>query len=292
MPASSNIGRGTVLVTGSSTGIGEACALYLDKLGFQVFAGVRRDADAEALRGKATDRLTPVRLDITDSASIAAARSVIETTAAETGLAGLVNNAGVVMPGPLEFMPLSEFRRQLEVNLVGHLAVTQTFLSLLRRARGRIVNMSSIAGRSAAPFNGPYAASKFALEAISDALRMELLPWGISVSVIEPGSIATPIWEKSGKTAGEIARQMPSEARELYGRVYDAMRVAAAKMAGSGAPAIEVAKVVAHALTARKPRTRYLVGRDAKIQALLKKILPDRALDRLTLRFLGLPTNS
>ncbi len=288
MPASSNAGRGAVLVTGSSSGIGEACALYLDKLGFRVFAGVRRDADGEALRSRASERLTPVHLDVTDGASLAAARTAIEATAGEAGLAGLVNNAGIVIAGPLEFMPLSEFRRQLEVNVVGQLAVTQTFLSLLRKARGRIVNMSSIAGRSAAPFNGPYAASKFALEAMSDALRMELLPWGISVSLVEPGSVATPIWQKSGKTAGEIARQMPSGARELYGRVYDAMRVAAARMAGAGVPAIEVAKVVAHALTARKPRTRYLVGRDAKIQALLKKILPDRTLDRLTLKFLGL----
>jgi NAD(P)-dependent dehydrogenase (short-subunit alcohol dehydrogenase family) len=292
MPENSPRNRGTVLVTGSSTGIGQACALYLDMLGFGVFAGVRRDEDGAALRSKASSWLTPIHLDITDPASIAGARQIIEQTAGETGLAGLVNNAGVSIAGPLEFMPIAEFRRQLEINVVGQLAVTQAFLPLLRKARGRIVNMSSIAGRSAAPFNGPYAASKHALEAMSDALRMELVSWGIGVAVVEPGSIATPIWEKSGKTAGAIARQLPPQARELYGRMYDAMRTAAARIAQRGEPPVEVAKVVAHALTAKKPKTRYLVGRRAKIQARLKNILPDRMLDRLTLNYLGLQSKS
>lgn len=290
MATNSATTRGGVLVTGASTGIGEACALYLDKLGFRVFAGVRRDADGEALRKKGSDRIAPVYIDVTDGASIAGARAVIESAAGGRGLQGLINNAGIVVAGPLEFLPLDEFRKQLEVNVVGQLAVTQAFLPLLRKARGRIINIGSISGRSATPFNGAYAASKFALEAMTDALRVELLPWGISVSIIEPGSVATPIWEKSREAAGEIARRMPAEARELYALAYDAMRAAAARIAQAGIPAAEVAKVVAHALMAEKPRTRYLVGKDAKRQAVLTRLLPDRLHDRLVIKYLGLPT--
>src|SRR5712691_5002789 len=181
---------GAVVITGAASGIGEACALHLDKLGFCVFAGVRREVDGAALQGKASERLTPLLLDVTDAASIRFAVEIVATGVVETGLAGLVNNAGITVAGPLEFLPVSELRRQLEVNVIGQVAVTQAFLPLLRRGQGRIVNMGSLAGRIATPFIGPYHASKFAMEALTDSLRMELRRWGMHVSLIEPGFIA------------------------------------------------------------------------------------------------------
>ena len=214
-------------------------------------------------------------LDVTDAGQIREAAAGIEE------LHGLVNNAGIAIAAPLEFLPPDELRRQLEVNVIGQLAVTQAFLPALRRGRGRIVNIGSIAGRSALPFLGAYAASKFALEAITDSLRVELAPFGIEVSVVEPGTIATPIWSKPQRNA----EAMPPEARELYGARTEAFRAAAAKRSSGGVPADEVAKVVEHALTASRPRTRYLVGPDAKRRALLQK-LPDRARDRILRRFL------
>lgn len=282
--------RGAVVITGASTGIGEACALHLDECGFQVFAGVRRAQDGDALRAKAGPRLSPLLLDVTDAASIGAAREEVERAVGEAGLAGLVNNAGIAVPGPLEILPLEEFRRQLEVNVTGALAVTQAFLPLVRRAQGRIVQMGSISGRLASPFVGAYAASKFALEALTDALRVELLPWGLEVSIIEPGVISTPIWEKSRQHSGAIARGIPAEQRELYRRAYDAMREGSQRAASEGVPALRVAETVEHALTASRPKTRYLVGKNVRWIAWLAKFLPDRTRDRMIARRLGLPT--
>ena len=225
--------------------------------------------------GQAPEGTTELVFDVTDPAAIADAASKIER------LDALVDNAGIAIAAPLEFLPPDELRRQLEVNVIGQLAVTQAFLPALRRGRGRIVNIGSIAGRSALPFLGAYAASKFALEAITDSLRVELAPFGIEVSVVEPGTIATPIWSKPQRNA----EAMPPEARELYGARTEAFRAAAAKRSSGGVPADEVAKVVEHALTASRPRTRYLVGPDAKRRALLQK-LPDRARDRILRRFL------
>jgi NAD(P)-dependent dehydrogenase (short-subunit alcohol dehydrogenase family) len=281
-----------VVITGASTGIGEACALGLDKLGFHVFAGVRREADGENLRRKATDRLNPLYLDVTVGDSVREAASRVETAVGEAGLAGLVNNAGIVIAGPMELVPLTEFRRQFEVNVIGQLAVIQAFLPLVRRARGRIINMGSISGRMATPFIGAYGASKFALEAITDALRVELLPWKISVSIIEPGSVATPIWEKSGKVAGDIARQIPEAQRRLYSRVYEAMRQATGRAAQAGISVEVVVRTVVHALTAPRPKTRYVVGRDARRGLFLSRILTDRMRDRFIIRHLGLPTTA
>jgi NAD(P)-dependent dehydrogenase (short-subunit alcohol dehydrogenase family) len=185
----------SVLVTGASTGIGRATALRLDRSGWQVFAGVRKEADADSLQAEASERLRPVTLDVTDAGQIAAAAEAI---AAETGggLDGLVNNAGVAVPGPLETVPLEDLRHQLEVNLVAYVAVTQAMLGEIRRAEGRVVFLSSIGGRIAFPFGGPYHASKFATEAIGDVFRQELRPWRLEVSIVEPGSIDTPIWER------------------------------------------------------------------------------------------------
>lgn len=278
-----------VVISGASTGIGEACALRLDRLGWRVFAGVRREEDAQRLRGEGSERLTPVMLDVTDQAQIAAARETVAAAVGEAGLAGLVNNAGISVPGPLEFLPLDELRRQLEVNLVGQVAMIQAFASLIRKARGRIVNIGSIGGRSAAPFLGAYNASKFALEAVTDCLRMELLPWGIEVAIVEPGSIDTPIWEKALATGDELEAKLPPEALQLYKPSFDAMRKSVNRFMRMAIPPEEVARVVLHALTAKRPKTRYVVGRDARIQAVLARVAPDRTRDGLIMRGLGLP---
>jgi len=282
-------GQGAVVVTGASSGIGRACALHLDRLGSVVFAGVRRVEDADSLKRESAGRITPLLMDVTDGPSLAAAADSVAGAVGEAGLSGLVNNAGVVVSGPLEFIPLSGIGRQFEVNVLGQIAVIQAFLPLLRKARGRIVNMGSIAGRMASPFIGPYAASKYALEAITDALRLELLPWGITVSIIEPGSVATPIWGKARAAAGKMAHDFPPRARELYGPAINAHRSAAEKSARAGIDPDIVARAVEHALFAKKPKTRYLVGRGARLRAFLKRVLPDRLLDRLVLRHMGLP---
>jgi NAD(P)-dependent dehydrogenase (short-subunit alcohol dehydrogenase family) len=277
-----------VLITGASTGIGEACALHLDKLGFRVFAGVRKAADADALRQKASPRLTPVMIDVTDATSIASAAETVGQAVGEFGLSGLVNNAGIAVVAPMEFVLLDDLRRQLEVNTIGQVAVTQAFLPLLRRAKGRIVNISSQGGRFVFPLFGPYSMSKFALEAFSDALRRELRGWGMHVAVVEAGSIATPIWSKGIATAGSIRDKLPAQAEPLYGRMMDTLRAGALMMGARGIPPETVARAVAHALTSRFPRTRYLVGLDAQVIARLAWLLPDRVMDWIMACVLGL----
>jgi NAD(P)-dependent dehydrogenase (short-subunit alcohol dehydrogenase family) len=274
--------RGAVVITGASTGIGEACALHLDKLGFRVFAGVRKRADGDALKQKSSDRLTPLPIDVTKAGTIASAAATVAAATEDAGIAGLVNNAGIAVAGPLEFLPVDEIRKEFEVNVFGLLAVTQAFLPLVRKGRGRIVNIGSIAGRSALPFAGAYASSKFALEGLTDALRVELMRWDIRVSIVEPGGIATPIWEKSRAKGADIARGLPPQARELYGWAFDAMRTVAEHAARTASPVEMVARAVAHALTAKRPKTRYLVGRDAERRALFQR-LPDRLRDRIIL---------
>ena len=283
----SNPGR-AVLITGASTGIGEACALALDRAGFRVFAGVRREADADALRQQASGRLEPVMLDVTDDASIAAAAKTIAAAAGAAGLAGVVNNAGISVAGPLEFVPLDDVRRQLEVNVIGQLAVTQAFLPMIRAGRGRIVFIGSISGKLSTPFVGPYSASKFALEALADALRVELRPWRIPVSLVEPGSIATPIWEKGLAAADEMERRLPEQAHALYGDAIEAVREMAKKTASRGIPASRVARAVVHALTSSRPKTRYPVGVDARIQAALAGVVPDGLRDVVIEQQMGL----
>jgi len=282
-------GTSSVVVTGASTGIGEACALRMDGQGWRVFAGVRKEADGAALREKSSDRLTPVMIDVTDQATITACAERVAAETGAGGLAGLVNNAGISVVGPLEFLTPGDLRRQLEVNVIGQIAVTQAFMPQIREARGRIVNIGSIGGRMATPFLGPYCASKFAMEALTDCLRQELRPWGIHVSIVEPGSISTPIWGKGQAGANELEQNLPEEAKKLYGNMFDTMREAAREFEKAGIPADEVAKFVQHALTASTPKTRYVVGRDAQVQRLLAKVVPDRVLDGLVQRQLGLP---
>jgi len=270
-----------VLVTGASTGIGEATARHLRGLGFDVLAGVRKDEDAERLGAAGIDT---IRLDVTDSGSIEALRERF----ADGPLAGVVNNAGVAVAGPLEFIPIEDLRRQLDVNLVGQMAVTQAVLPALRRARGRIVNVSSIGGRLALPMVGPYAASKFGLEGLSDALRREVARFGIEVVLIEPGGVKTPIWSKSTAAADQMAEGMPPEAEQLYGKLMDTIRAESQKISTkTGIEPSEVAEAIGTALTASKPKTRYLVGKDAKGRWAVAKRVPDRVMDRLIARQMG-----
>lgn len=270
-----------VLVTGTSTGIGEATALRLVRGGWRVLAGVRTSADAERLRAAAGERLEPVTIDVTDPAAIAAAAEGL----GDEPLHGLVNNAGTTLAMPLEFLPLDELRRQLELNLVGQIAVTQALLPNLRSARGRIVNVGSIAGRSSLPFLGAYAASKHALEAVTDALRVELQPFGIAVSVVEPGTIATAIWRKGGERFQQLAAELPAELSDLYGDRMAAFREAAVAAGQRAEPADNVAIVVERALTAKRPKARYVVGRDARRRALVER-LPTRLRDSVYRRVL------
>ncbi|MBI3356165.1 MAG: SDR family oxidoreductase [Nitrospirae bacterium] len=286
MPARQNQ---TVVITGASTGIGAACALHLDRLGFEVFAGVRKSEDGVALQQRALNRLTPLLLDVTDADSIQKAKEFVAKEVGAAGLFGLVNNAGIAVAGPLEAVPIPDLRRQLEVNVIGQVAVTQAFLPLIRQAHGRIVNMGSIAGRAAMPLMGPYSASKFALEAITDALRLEVQQWGIHVSIIEPGAIATPIWDKSAKGAADLETSTLLELRTLYAAVVAGVRKVVQKAAERAISSDAVAKVVEQALTVPRPKTRYLVGTDAKLRALMVKLLPDRVADRLLTRVLNLP---
>ena len=285
------IGNGrAVVITGASTGIGAACAVHLDRLGFVVFAGVRKVEDGEALqRQGGTNRLIPLILDVTDDASIQQSRAIVAEHVGTSGLFGLINNAGIAVVGPLEAVPIPDLRRQFEINLIGQVAVTQTFLPLIRLARGRIVNMGSIAGRAAMPLMGPYSASKFALEAITDALRLEVQQWGIEVSIVEPGAIATPIWDKSGKGATDLEAATMPELRLLYADVITGVKKVVAEAAKRAITPDAVAQAVEHALTAARPKTRYLVGADAKFRALMVKILPDRISDTVLTWVLKLP---
>jgi NAD(P)-dependent dehydrogenase (short-subunit alcohol dehydrogenase family) len=263
-----------VVITGASTGIGEACALRLAKKGIHVFAGVRRESDGESLKSKASEGLTPVILDVTDQTSVEQALELVRESVGDGGLWGLVNNAGIPLGGPLEFLPLDKFQELFEVNVIGVVRVTQVFLPLLRKRRGRIVNISSISGRIASPFVGPYAATKFALEAISDAWRVELRPWGIRISIVEPGKVPTPIWNKARKALDEFAHSCSEEAKKLYGELFELSE----KFGREGIPADRVAKAVEHALLSKRPKIRYLLGVDAKVGALVAK-LPTRLRD-------------
>jgi NAD(P)-dependent dehydrogenase (short-subunit alcohol dehydrogenase family) len=271
----------SVFVTGASTGIGAACALRLAAGGTQVFAGVRNAADGDALRAQNTAMISPVIIDVTDAASIAAAAQALTGVLGNNGLGGLVNNAGIAIAAPLEVLPLDALRRQFEVNVFGTLAVTQACLPLLRAARGRVVNIGSIAGRIALPIIGAYSMSKFALRAMTHAMRLELDAAGIDVTVVEPGAIATPIWKKSGDAANALEATLAHPALPYYRAHLDAFRAVTGEAERHAVTADAVARAVEHALTAKRPRPHYLVGRDARLRAALAAMLPQGALDSL-----------
>lgn len=278
---------GAVLVTGTSTGIGKATVLHLDRLGFSVFATVRNERDAQALRSEASGRLVPVLMDVTDQASIDRAKEQVCQAVGDAGLAGLVNNAGVGFVSPLEFVPLDDLRWLFEVNFFGLLAVTQAFLPLLRQRRGRIVNISSIASIFVVPFHGPYSASKLGVNGLSDALRLELKPHGVQVSVVVCGSIKTPIWEKADLLSNRVAEDFPPQAMELYGRPYRRLRDYFSRLGKAGIPAEAASRKVDHALTARRPKNTYYVGLDANFYKIADKFLYGRLRDWVVLHSIG-----
>lgn len=256
-----------VVITGASTGIGRAIATDLASKGFRVFAGVRKPADAEVLLREAVGALTPIMLDVTDEASIVeATRTVSAQTSGK--LHGLINNAGVGLGGPLELLPTTEIRTVMEVNVIGLLAVTKAFLPMLRQARGRIVNIGSLAGLLASPGASAYAASKFGVEAITDSLRLELKPFGVQVTVVDPGAVESAIWDKSRTQKETIIAAAPQELRDLYAPLLETGKRLAENPRGI-VPASAVAKDVAHALTAKRAKVRYLVGPGAKKAAKL-----------------------
>ncbi|WP_131785443.1 SDR family oxidoreductase [Protofrankia symbiont of Coriaria ruscifolia] len=272
----------TVVVTGASKGIGAATVRQLVGRGRRVIAGVRREQDAAALKAGFGERVVPVHLDVTDPDTVAAAVATVRDTVGADGLAGLVNNAGIAVAAPVEFLPPAELRRQLDVNVVGQVAVTQALLPLLRDGHGRIVNVGSIGDRIVSPMLGAYTASKFALAALTDTLRLELAPWGIGVVLVEPGAVATPIWQTATASADQLLATLPPTVDKLYGAQIAAAHASARRNDAAGIPPEEVAKVIAHALTTRRPRTRYLVGRDARIASAVAR-LPPRVRDRLVL---------
>ena len=280
--------RSAVLITGASSGIGAACVLDLAARGMRVYAGVRRVEDGEELVAQAEGKVLPLIVDVTDHAGIAAAAAQIKEDVGEHGLAGLVNNAGILVSAPLEFVSADQLRRQFEVNVFGTVAVTQAMLPMLRSARGRIVTIGSIAGRAAPPYFGPYAATKHALEGITDSLRMEVRHWGIEVALVQPDAVATPIWGKLDSAPEQQTVQLTAEAKELYGSDVDAMTLASRKMDRRGMPVKRVVGAVRHALTAKRPKTRYPLGFRTHLACWAVSRIPDRIRDWYMLRELGM----
>lgn len=280
----------TVVITGASSGIGRACAALLARERFRVFAGVRKVSDGESLRAESGEAITPIQIDVTDDATITAAVETVGALVADRGLDGLVNNAGIGMTGPVEYVTAAALRRQFDVNVFGQIAVTQAFLPLVRQARGRIVNMGSVGSEIAIPFGGALCASKSAFKSLNDALRLELRPFGIHVSLVEPGAIHTPAVDKTLGDVEAIIHALPPDGAARYGEMLRAFVRRGYDREVNGSPPEVVAKAVHHALTARRPRTRYPVGADAKTLVTLPRILPEPLLDLLRLRQLGLPT--
>ncbi len=252
-----------VFITGCSTGIGKVCALDLDRKGFHVLAGVRKPQDAQSLKKSASGRLCPVLLDVTDQQSVTSAAQYVKEITKNHGLAGLVNNAGVAMSSPMECVPIDRLERVMRVNVTGQVMVTQAFLPLVRRARGRIVFMGSESGRFTLPMIGVYSASKHALEAVANALRAELLPAGIKVSMIEPASIKTPIWDKVAGDNDKLLRSLPDSLRAIYGREFAASAKMTQNLSRMGIGPEKVSRAVHHALTKKHPKARYVVGLEA-----------------------------
>ncbi len=260
--------RGFVVVTGTSTGIGAATALHLAGKGFHVLAGVRRDVDGEALQAQTSGKLTPLIIDVTDEATIVTAAAAVTAIVGKRGLAGLVNNAGIAKPAPIELQPMADFREQLEVNLFGPVAMVQAFLPLIRRGAGRIVNVGSIGGLLVLPLNGAYSASKFGIRAVTDALRLELRQWNIHVSLIEVAPVKTAIFGKTYAELDALEEKLGKTGYGLYEEQIAAVRKATEKAAADADPALVIGKAIANALTSDKTqdqipgRPRWEGGRD------------------------------
>lgn len=276
-----------VVITGTSSGIGYDAARELIANDYKVFGSVRKAADGERVQGELGEQFTPLLFDVTEQKAVKAAAAQVKEAIGHHGLAGLVNNAGMAMPGPLMHLPLDDFRYQLEVNVVGMLAVIQAFLPLLGARKdapqpGRIVNISSVSGRIAYPFIGPYAASKHALEALSDALRRELMIYGIDVIVVAPASVQTPIWDKAGELDAGVYADTD------YASILESMQKVFVRQGQTGIPVEKVSKIILKALESKRPKTRYVLARKWLTGWLLPRWLPDRRFDRIIARRLGL----
>jgi NAD(P)-dependent dehydrogenase (short-subunit alcohol dehydrogenase family) len=276
----------SVLVTGASSGIGRATVRKLDAAGWKVFAGVRREEDGAALAAESSSRLEPLLLDVLDPEAIAAAAERID--AEPGGLHGLVPNAGSAFAGPLETLPLDLFREQLELNLTAQLAVIQAVMPAIRKARGRIILMSSDGGRVALPYTGAYHASKYGIEALGDSLRQELAPWGIKVVLILPGAIDTQIWARGEVVADKFFAESP-RTQELYGSQTERYREFIHEVAKDAIPAEKVAAKVEVALEKRRPRARYMVGLDAHVVARLGPVIPPAIFDWVIAKTMKMP---
>ena len=277
---------GGIVVTGASTGIGRACAVGLAERGFRVFGGVRNDAAARDLEQAGAGRILPIRLDVTDDVEIAAAVELVAEDLAGAPLAGLFNNAGIVVGGPLEFIRPEDLRKQLDINVLGQVAVTRAFLPMLRQSRGRIVLTGSVSGIFTTPMLAPYCMSKHAMEAMADALRLELEPFGIRVSLLQPGAVDTPIWQKSTRDTEAAMADAPAEMERLYGSQLEEIRRLAALSEKSAAPVQVVVDAVLHAFTTKRPKARYLVAGNARAQRFMS-LLPTRWRDALVRKLLG-----
>jgi NAD(P)-dependent dehydrogenase (short-subunit alcohol dehydrogenase family) len=267
-----------IVVSGASTGMGAATARDLARRDFHVLAGVRRTADADALRA---DGIEPVILDITEPGHVAALVERIAGDPDARPLRALVNNAGVSVYAPVEAFPLDEWRRLFETNLFGHVAMSQALLPALVASRGRIVNISSVGGKGAMPTYGPYAATKFALEAVSDALRREVARHDVQVVVVEPGAVQSEMAARGATTTSAFAARMRPDLQRRYADLLTATLAQTAAHIGRGLTADAAGRIIADAATTRRPRTRYAVGRDASVMIALSRILPDRLLDRV-----------
>lgn len=274
-----------ILITGASTGIGHATALHLAEKGFTVFAGVRKESDAARLAAEHPN-LRPVHLDVTDADSIAHAINVIRES--ELPLYALINNAGIAIGGPLEHLPLDELRKQLEVNVVGMLAMTQAALPLLRATKGRVVTIGSIASRFGAPLLGPYCASKAAVAMLMDSLRLELAPFGIAAVLFEFAAVKTPIWEKGRALKADLTQRLPQEALEAYAPFVEAAERQIDHEERVGLDPDDVAEAIAAAVMALHPRARYVIGKQAHVQAAVAA-LPHRLRDGMLRKVLRIP---
>ncbi|MGD1362693.1 SDR family NAD(P)-dependent oxidoreductase [Mycobacterium seoulense] len=267
-----------IVVTGASTGMGAATARELARNGFHVLAGVRRDADADALRA---ERIEPHILDITVESDVAAIADRVANDPLHRPLRALINNAGIAINAPVETLPLEQWRRQFEVNLFGHIAMTQALLPALLLSSGTVVNISSVGGKVVLPTYGAYAGSKFALEAVSDALRREVSDFGIKVVVVEPGAVKTEMAERGIATAEALMANMTAAQLARYDALAAAVTAQARSFGEDGVSAEHAAKVIVKAATASRPRTRYTIGRDAAILLRISRVVSDRVLDRI-----------
>jgi len=280
--------KGAVLITGTSTGVGRAAALLLEKEGYHVFATVRQEKDVESLREEYKSRnLTPVLMDVTKTEEIKFASDIVSKSVGDRGLVGLVNNAGLLVDGPVEYVSIDDLRWQFEVNVFGQIAVTQAFLPLIRKAKGRIINIGSVGSQISAPFISALCASKFALGAFTDALRMELEPWGIEVILVEPGSIASAAPDKVEESFQKNFANMSPEARAMYGDAYKFFVEGLIRSNRTGMPPEQVAGTILEVLEASKPKTRYFLSKGQiflMLNLMLKKFMPDRSFDARILK--------